>query len=63
MEKLIEGVEQTFTLLVCPHCHNEEYIPDMIQRDLFECLHVSRRGTIKAWKCRGCKKNFYTKKV
>jgi NAD-dependent SIR2 family protein deacetylase len=29
---------------------------------LFECLHVSCQGTIKVWKCRGCKKNFYTKK-
>ncbi len=62
MEKLKEGIEQTFTLLVCPHCRNEEYIPDIIQPNLFECLHVSHNGAIRAWKCRGCKRSFYTKK-
>jgi len=62
MEKLKEGTEQTFMLLVCPYCKNEEYVPDITGPSEFECLHVSCSGTIRAWKCQNCQKNFYTRK-
>jgi len=60
MEKLKEGIEQIYTLLMCPHCKNEEYVPDVIQPDQFECLHVSPKGKIRAWCCKACKLYFYT---
>lgn len=61
MDKLIEGSEESMISLQCPHCDEEECYPGYMQPELFECVHVSPRGTIHVWLCKKCKRHFYTR--